>query len=107
MTVKYSGYRDGNGGLMQTLRVGMQGKTTVLDIGTTATHYQASSGIVRLVAQDVSACIKTENAVPTAATTDMLLPTSVVEYIVCDKGPYIGVVAATGGTGKLFITEAV
>lgn len=107
MSVKFTGFHDDNGGLMQTLRMGHQSKTTVINIGATATSFEVGASIVRIVAQDVSCNIKCAGTTPTTATDDMLLPASVVEYIVVDRGHHVGCISATGGNGKLFITEAI
>ena len=106
MPVNYTGYRDGNAGLIQSLRVGHQGQTTILNVAATATQFTASGPIVRIVAT-VSASIKCAEAAGTAAaTTDMLLPASVVEYIVIDHGKTVSCISATGGIGSLYVTEA-
>jgi len=106
MPINFTGYRDGNDGLMQALRVGHTGKTTVLNIGATATSVTTTSPIVRLVATPVAAAISCGGATMTlAATDDMFLPASVVEYVVVDRGQQVSVKTATGGNGSLYVTE--
>ena len=107
MSVSFTGYRDGNGGLMQAMRVGHQNKTTVLQVGSTSTQITVNSSVVRVVAEGIAASIVSAGATDKlAATTDMLSPVGVVEYIVVDRGLTLACISATGGEGgSLYVTE--
>jgi len=108
MSVSFTGYRDGNGQMMQAMRVGHTGKTTVLQCGATATGVTVNSAIVRVCAHPLSASIVcTKDTAGLAATTDMMLPAGVVEYIVVDRSLTISCISATGGEGSFYLTEVI
>lgn len=106
MPIKFSGFRDSHGEVVQALRVGHQGQTTILGVAATATSFTVSSPIARVVATIPTHVVwGVSTSTTIAATTDMLMPGNVVEYQVCDHGKTISCIAATATTGSLYVTE--
>ncbi len=102
--LKSTAYVDGRGNVVQALRVGWDGQTSVLAVAATATSVDVTSDVARIVATIPTHVVWGATAV-VAATTDMLMPGNVVEYQVCDGRKTISCIAATATTGNLYVTE--
>jgi hypothetical protein len=106
MSVSFSGYRDGNGGLIQALRVGASTRTATLTIAATATTITVTAPVVRVVADVACYLVWGNGAATLAAVGDMLMPANVVEYHVVDKNKNVSALS-TATTGTVYITEVV
>lgn len=102
--IRATAYVDGRGNVVQALRVGWVGQTSVLGVDATATSVTVTSDVARIVAT-IPTHIVWGGTATAAATTDMLMPGNVVEYQVCDGRKTFSCIAATATTGNLYVTE--
>ena len=99
--------RDAFGNSVQAVSSCRIGTTTVLNIGATATGMEVGvdTTLLRVVANDAIGSHIVVGPSASAATTDSVLPGSVVEYFAVRQGDTFGCISATGGDGELFISE--